>query len=331
MRVGLSGCGRRGAAVIAQVRTHSHCDVVALHDPDPAARDRLGEATGIGLRFDDFEAMLGTGVDFVVLAGPCGDRLAQVEAAAQQGAHCLLHAPMAPDATSAAAMAAGCEKAGVQLGVVVPMLAEPVAEQLRRMLADGWLGAAAVAHALTADDEWLHAPPPQAHWRRDPLRAGSGALVQLASESLHALCWLLGRTPVRGTSLATQGTSALGEDTACAVVELRGGILCSLAASNLARGNVFSIHGTDGSFCLERDRLVLRGQQEVRGEVFDYEAPGIETAVPLDAIESASLPLRPDCELHGRFARFLDDRDDFPILGEQAAAELRVLDDFRFR
>lgn len=325
MRVGLSGCGR-GAERIAAVRRHGYCDIVALHDADAASCQQLGAETGIALCTDDFEALLGTGVDFVVLDGPPGDRLAQVEAAAAQGAHCMCWAPMAIDGPAASAMVEACDRAGTRLGIAVPFLADPLSEELRRLLADDWLGAAVLASALCADDSLLRVPPPAGDWRRDPRRHGHGALVQLASAALHSLCFLLGRSPVATVALAVPGRlSGLAQDSACAAVELRGGILCTLAASHATQGTALSIHGTDGMVRLGPDGLLLRGRRQWRGAAFDYLEPGREVLLPAAELAAAADSLLAEHELTGRFARFLDDRDDFPVLGAEAARELAAL------
>jgi predicted dehydrogenase len=324
LRVGLSGCGRRGALAIANVRTHGHCDVVALHDPDAAALQRLGDGSGVATRVQDFEALLASGIDFVVLAGPCGDRARQVEAAAAQGVHCLLHAPMAPDVAAGAAMVAACEQAGVKLGVVVPEQSDPALEQIRQMLADDWLGAPVLVTAVHADDAALQSPPPAGHWLRDPARAGAGALVQLGTEQVHLASWLVGRAPLQVTVQATSGFSVLAQDGAVATVLLRGGVLCTFASSHLARGSAFAIHGTDGAVHVLPDRLSLRGRKEWRGDVFDYPAAGEE--LTLLRADLARAPGAADFELHGRFARWIDDRDDFPCPGDQALQDMRLLD-----
>jgi predicted dehydrogenase len=324
LRVGLSGCGRRGALAIASVRTHQHCDIVALHDPDPAALQRLGDDAGVATRAQDFAALLGTGIDFVVLAGPCGDRLGQVEAAAAQGVHCLLHAPMAPDAATAAAMVAACEQTGVRLGVAVPEQADPALDQLRQMLAADWLGTPVLVTALLADDTALQSPPPPGHWRRDPARAGSGALLQLGAGLVHLTSWLVARAPLQVTAQAAKGFTALAQDGAVATVLLRGGALCTLAGSHLARGQALLIHGTDGAAHLLPDRLSLRGRKEWHGDVFAYPAAGED--LTLLRGDLAAVPGAADFELHGRFARWIDDRDDFPCPGDQAVLDMRLFD-----
>jgi len=326
LRVGLSGCGVRGALVVRQVRTHQECDVIALHDPDAAAMQRLGDGQGIARRCAGFDDLLQTGIDFVVLAGPCGDRLEQVRAAAAQGVHCLLHSPMAPDAAIAAAMVQACEAAGVKLGVVVPDQADPVLEEVRQMIANDWLGAPVLATSLLAEDTVLRAPPPEGHWRRQPARAGDGALTQLASEHLHLLLWLVGRAVLSVTAQSASGFTAVPQDGAVATALLRGGTLCTFASSHLARGNTFALHGTDGAVQIAADRLSLRGRTEWHGDILDYPEADAELTLLRSDLASMVATAAQKAELHGRFARWIDDCDDFPCPGEQAAADLRALD-----
>jgi predicted dehydrogenase len=326
---GLSGCGARGAEVMAQVRMHAHCRIGAVHDPDPAALQRIGSIAAGAARCASFEQLLGTGIDFVILAGPCGVRAPQVEAAAAQGVHCLLHTPMAPDAAAAAAMLDACDRGGVKLGVAVPGEADPLLEQIRQMIADDWLGGTVLVQSLWAEDRALRDPPGTGHWLRDPARAGNGALLQLAAHHVHLATWLTGRSAVQVTAQESRGFSALGQDGGAATALLRGGVLCTFTASHLTRGSTFAIYGTDGGVRITNDRLWLRGQREFRGDLFDYLAPGQETSVLRADVAEAVAARAPDCELHGRFARWIDDLDDFPCPGEQAAHDLRTLDAMR--
>ncbi|MEC7583375.1 MAG: Gfo/Idh/MocA family oxidoreductase [Planctomycetota bacterium] len=327
LRVGLSGCGRRGNEVIEAIRRHDHCDVIALHDVDPGATLRLGKAFGIQQQTNHFSQLLETGIDFVVLAGPCGDRLPQVLEAADQGVHCLLHAPMAPDAECAAQMVEACDNARVKLGVTVREQAFPAIEQIRQMVASDWLGAPVAVTALYGEDDALRTPPPAGHWRRDARRNGDHAMLQLATEHIHLTSWLIGRGPLRATSLSSSGFSVMPQDNASATLELRGGLLCSFSASHLTNSNALAIHGTDGAIRMAPDRVHLRGRREWRGEVFDYLEPEAEMTLqrqPSPATEEQMERF----ELHGRFARWIDDRDDFPCPGDQAALDMRICDAF---
>ena len=106
LRGAWSGCTRAAIGAVQQVRTHGHCDVVAVHDQDAQAVATCRAATGIGSGTTSFDELLATGVDFVVLGGPLHARLAQVEAAAAQSVHCLCTVPFASDVATAAELLA---------------------------------------------------------------------------------------------------------------------------------------------------------------------------------------------------------------------------------
>lgn len=326
MRAGLSGCGVRGAQVLQLVRSHQDCTILALHDVDAAAVATLGNAAAIRSRHTDFQAFLQTGIDFVVLAGPCGDRLAQVTAAAEQGVHCLLHAPMAPSAAMAQAMVKTCERNGVKLGVAVMSQADPVFDDLRRALVDDFIGAIVLVHATSAFDQVLRVPPPTGHWQRDPLRSGRGALRQLGSEALHLIHWLCGRAMLSTTAQSTRGFTAMDEDSSVATFTMRGGGLCTFASSHLTTGNMLTLHGTDGAMIVTGDRISLRGRSELRESMFDYTSPSAEQSWSRAELLPECLTQLPRLELHGRFARWIDDLDDFPCPGDLASADLQVFE-----
>lgn len=322
LRFGISGCGRRGAAALRSAREQGDCVAHAAHDPDAAAAAALAQEHGLA-RHESFESLLGSGIDFVVLAGPFGERLRQVEAAAGQGVHCLLHAPMAADAGTAAQMLRACDEAGVKLGVAVACQAEPAMEQLRRMVADDWLGAPTLVQALCADDRALREAPHEAAWVRRAANAAGSPLLCFAAESLHLAVWLCEREPVAAAALGAPGITSLANENAVASVTLRGGAVCAFSTSHAARGATFALHGTDGAIRIGPDRIWLLGRKAFFGDSFAYAHAGQEQSLPRVTTQD---PLARHFELHGRFARWIDDRDDFPCPGEQAVRDMRALD-----
>lgn len=322
LRFGISGCGRRGAEALHRAREQGDCIAHAAHDPDPEAADALARQHGLA-RHDSFDSLLGSGIDFVVLAGPFGERLRQVEAAAAQGVHCLLHAPMAADAETATKMLRACDEAGVKLGVAVPSQAEPVMEQLRRMVADDWLGAPTLVQALCADDRALREPPDGEAWIRRDANAAGSPLACFAAEALHLAIWLCEREPVSAVALGTRGITSLTHENAAAAVTLRGGAVCSFSVSHAAKGSNFALHGTDGAIRIGPDRIWLMGRKPFFGDSFTYAHAATEQSLPRATTQDR---LARHFELHGRFARWIDDRDDFPCPGEQAVRDMRALD-----
>jgi predicted dehydrogenase len=326
LRGGISGGGGAGLRAVQKARLQPHCDLVAAHDPDPAVLLQFTAATGMRTVVRTFDELLQTGIDFVVLAGPLGPRLDQVRAAAEQGVHCLLHTPMAHDAATAAAMLSACESSGVKLGVAVPHHEDPLFEQVRRMIADDWLGGLALVAGIAGDDARLRTPAGTA--ANAPTTADLPPLAALAAHHVHLAAWLTGRAAVRVTAQAARGFLPLPADAAAATALLRPNVLCTFAASHLTRADSLSIHGTDGCVQFTGDAVLLRGRTAYDGEVFRYERPGDEILLHRTELAGPLAALAPQYELHGRFARWIDDCDDFPCPGEQAVLDLQVLDAF---
>lgn len=316
LRAGLSGCGAAGRAALTSAMRQRACDIVALHDERPELATRLASEFGIGHASSSFAALLAYGVDFVVLCGPLAGREAQVVAAAEQGVPCLLHAPMALDLPAAEAMVAACARAEVRLGVAFADVGEPLVEDLRRFVADGWLGGLVAVQALAGQ-----------HVQPDPTDvepAATGALWQLAADHLHLQSFLLGRPALHVTAQSTRGMLPAGEDGAVATALLRGGALATFAATRLATARELVVLGGDGAFGLSGDRVWMRGNRPIRGRLLAYEQPGEARSWIRPALVTLSAPFAERAEPHGRFARWLDDEDDFPCTGEQALADLRL-------
>ena len=315
LRGGWSSGSRAAIAAVQHVRLHEHCGVIAAHDADPATLDAFRAQTGIGAGTTRFAELLATGVDFVVLAGPLAERLAQVEEAAAQGVHCLCTVPFAPDVATATAMVAACERAQVKLGALVPQFGDPLFDQVRRMLAADWLGGIVNVVSISGDDERL----------RDADSRPLHPFVDRTSFHVHLLAWLTGRSVLRVTAQATR-TYGRGDDTAVATAVMRGNVTCTFTASHVTRGELVAIYGTDGAVLVGSERAWLLGRAEFHGPAVDYTVPGHELLIARSELEPRLRGLIPAAEPIGRFARWLDDTDDYPCPGEQALADLHVLD-----
>ena len=322
LRAGISGCGPSGRALVAAARVAGLGSVIAAHDDDDAALATLRSATPVGTATTDFAALLATGVDFVVLAGPLAARLAQVRAAAEQAVPVLATAPIAASAAEAAAMLAACREAEVAFGVHVDAFADPVHEELRRMVQDGWFGALVAVHAAWPDD--LH-------------DAGVSAFARFAG-ALHAVPWCTGRRVRRIGALAA--ATALQPSPLAATAELTGGVVATLAAAGagmessgggtarvapLGGRHVLPLVGTDATASLCADTVSLCGRRAWSGAVFAYDVPG--EARRLDAVTLATARARLTAPLEpiGRFARWLEQHDAPACPSAQAEQDLRAL------
>jgi predicted dehydrogenase len=314
VRVGLSGCTQASLELVQRSSKLADCDIGAVHDDDAAALAHFQAVAPRGFATTNYDALLGTGVDFVILAGDASKRTVQVEAAAAQGAHCLLTSPFADDLDAAVQMAGHCQRAGTRLGVHVPDLEDPRIEQLRRMIAGDWLGGIVAVQSMLGDDLVLQG----AAARRHPL-------VDLTSRHVHLASWLCGRRAARVTA-QTMRSFSREDDSAVATAILRGNVACTFTATHAANVNAFAVHGTDGGVRLAGDRLWLLGRREYRGEVFDYLVPGHELSLSRAELAPELQAHAPASNLVGRFARWIEDRDDYPCPVEQALDDWRVVD-----
>jgi predicted dehydrogenase len=317
LRVGLSGAGPAGLRAVQDANLQQDCDIIAVHDDRDGRAEQLAHGSQLGFATTDFERLLGYGVDFVVLTGPLDQRLDQVRRAAEQGVPALVHAPVAADLQTAEAMAEVCEQHEVRLGVHVRAQADPIVEQLRRMIAGDWLGGVTAVQSIVADDELLRAG--EVTHRGDPF-------VTLACEHVHLAAWLTGRRAASVTAQTTRSFAPDLDDGGVATVVLRGNVPCTYISSRLTRANAFAIHGTDGGVRIAGDRIWLCGQRPFQGHVFDYETPGIEQVLARRDLENALAAHRAQSELHGRFARWLEDTDDYPCSIEQAIVDFEVME-----
>jgi predicted dehydrogenase len=314
LRVGISGCTDAAKVIVQAARAHRDCEVVAAHDEHGPTLTTWQRELGLGFATTQFEALLGSGVDFVVLCGDPKKRRQQVEAAAAQSVPCLLRGPLAQDLADATAMVSAADAAGVKLGVMVDGQQDPVFEQLRRMLAADWLGGIVAISAMTGDDAWLsrgERQPPSPFFERI---VGDVALCS----------WLCGRSVVRVTAQQVRTIAAGGADTAVATALLQGNIAATFVGSQVTAVRALAVHGTDGGVRIAGDRIWLLGKREFAGQIFDYPTPGHPIVLSREELRPALRQLEPLAEPLGRFARWLDDCDDFPCPGEQALADLRV-------
>lgn len=97
----LLGAGNRGTKYATWVAEHpDRARVVAVADPDPGARDRIGELCGVApdRRYDSWSALLAEGriADSAIVATQDADHVGPAVAALELGYDVLLEKPMAP-------------------------------------------------------------------------------------------------------------------------------------------------------------------------------------------------------------------------------------------
>lgn len=161
--------------------------LVAVADPDAGAR-RHAEALGARAHAAWPALLADPEVEAVYVATPNHLHRAAVEAAAAAGKPVLCEKPMAATLPEAEAMAEAVRRAGIPYGTAFDQRHHPAHVAIRAAVDAGAVGtvtAIRIAYAC-----WLDACWAADNWRADPVRAGGGALMDLAPHGLdlvHAL------------------------------------------------------------------------------------------------------------------------------------------------
>jgi 1,5-anhydro-D-fructose reductase (1,5-anhydro-D-mannitol-forming) len=224
--------GFYGAGFIARMHTLSLAScpvehrVAAVCDPDGERAAAFAARYGASVVGED--ALLDL-VDAVYVTTWTSEHPRLVEMAAARGKAVFCEKPLAVDARLAEGMARTVEKAGVvnQVGLVLRFLSP--FRFVRRLLADPRAGR--VMSVVFRDDQYI---PIQGQygsdWRKDPARAGRGALLEHSIHDLDVLHWLLG--PVRSLSAVVREVHGLPriDDVAVARLDFASGAVASLVS-----------------------------------------------------------------------------------------------------
>ena len=227
IRLGFYGAGfvarMHGLALASCGVEHA---VTAVHDPD--AERAKAFAARYGAAVVGEEELLDH-VDAVYVTTWTSEHPRLVERAAARGKAVFCEKPLAVNARLVERMVATVEKAGVtnQVGLVLRFLSP--FRFVRHLLADPRAGR--VLSAVFRDDQYI---PIQGQygsdWRKDPARAGRGALLEHSIHDLDILHWLLG--PVRSLSAVVREVHGLPriDDVAVARLDFESGAVASLTS-----------------------------------------------------------------------------------------------------
>lgn len=207
-RIGLMGCG-----VIAE---HGHADAIAntpgleltaLYDPNPEALARLQRRFSWVRGFTDVEAFYRCGLDAVAITSPAPVHHANVLGAARHGLHVLCEKPLAMDESEIEEMIAVMRGSGLLLGTALCYRFSPVAQQIRQMLRERWIGelrAMRLIYVWNLHGKWEYGPSGERY--ESPRRIGrfqeGGPLVDCGIHQIDLALWWSGSEAVHQSSSA---------------------------------------------------------------------------------------------------------------------------------
>ena len=228
---------------------------VCTRDAQRLAAIPLPEGVRRTTRLDDILA--DPRVRAVLVLTPPAAHLEVVRQVAAAGKHVLVEKPLELDLARARELVACCDKAGVQLAVMLQYRLREAATRLRHVLRSGALGRLVSASASV---RWWR---PQSYYdvlgRGTRARDGGGVLITQAIHTLDLLLDLIGSPQSVSGAIATSAMHQMEcEDTASALLHYPDGAVAVLHATTAASPGYperIEINATGGTATLESGRL----------------------------------------------------------------------------
>ncbi len=226
-------------------------EVIACCDLDLGRASWFAAEHGIACAVDQLDDLWELRPDAVSVCTPHPAHEEVVLAAATNGIHVLCEKPIAVSIDAAERMVAGCESAGVALGVLFQRRFWPAARRIRQAIDDGTVGEPILGHAsvlLRRDGDYYTADPWRGRWDTD----GGGVLMTQAVHNVDLLQWFMGEVVEVSAWHDTfhHGDVIDVEDTLVATLRFASGGLATLEASTALRpglGTRVRVTGRNGA------------------------------------------------------------------------------------
>ena len=285
VQIGLAGCGsvsQRGLLPhLSQEDIHKWCKLKAVMDPVPGRAKTTAEKFGASLWFEDYDEMLASEIDAVVIASPIGLHYEQAMKAIAAGKHVHVNKTMTTTKSEADEIIEAAQNAGVKVVASPGRAYRPSVRQVKEIIDSGeigrvyWaeIGTSSSGHEFEgfrqADDilsnvnpTWYYKPP------------GGGPMYDMAVYALHTI------TGILGSVKRVTGMSGIGlkerifkeekiqvemDDNTHLLLDFGDNVFCLLFASNSfdGPGHSFSspfISGSEGGITMSREGIEIWGR-----------------------------------------------------------------------
>jgi len=140
IKVGLAGCGYWGSKHLRVLNELPECDLTAMCEPSTANLDKVSEAFLPEFITDDFDEMIETDIDAVVIAAPARLHYPLAKAALLKGKHVLTEKPFATTSEHALELAQLATARGLTVMVGHTYVFHPAVQYLKELVKSGELG-----------------------------------------------------------------------------------------------------------------------------------------------------------------------------------------------
>jgi predicted dehydrogenase len=319
IRAAIVGLGRWGRSLVNAVQGKSDAiQFTRAHTRTRASAEPFCREKNIPFADSYDDILADPNIDAVVLATPHSRHAEQVIAAARAGKHVHVEKPLTLDRSSAQAVVAAAQRAGIVLAVGFNRRFHPSVVEVRKRLAGGRLGTiiSMVGQHTTSTGQFIAAD----NWRAQPEEAPGGAITAVGVHSIDHMIEFAG--PVRDV-LCSTGRYLAGpsDDTSSIMLRFQSGatglLFCSVATATTFS---FTLFGSRGLAEISRPDL-----SRVRFVPTSTVAPtGPITAPPDEIIDSGAFDML-NAELVA-FARSIEGKTPYPVAIDQVLHGMAVFD-----
>jgi len=232
VKIGLIGCGRISKNHFDAVSQIPEAEFVAVCDLVEEKMQAVAENYGIKNLYNNYQDMLeNEKLDLVSICTPSGLHPQMGIDVANHKINVLTEKPMATNIESADALIRACDQNKVKLFVVKQNRLNATMQLLKRAIDKGRFGRIYLAESNVF---WQR---PQSYYDNEKWRGtwefDGGAFMNQASHYVDALYWLLGNVDSVMAYTATMARRIEAEDTGCAILHFRNGIIATINVTML--------------------------------------------------------------------------------------------------
>jgi UDP-N-acetyl-2-amino-2-deoxyglucuronate dehydrogenase len=232
LRFGIIGCGRISKNHFDAIAQIPEADFTACCDIIPERAKEAAELYHVPAVYTDYHEMLEKEhLDAVTICTPSGMHPQMGIAVAEHKIHVLTEKPMAISIKSADALINACDKHKVKLFVVKQNRLNATMQLLKKAIDKGRFGQIFLAQSNVfwqRPQSYYDAAKWRGTWEFD-----GGAFMNQASHYVDAMYWLLGNVASVRAETATMQRRIEAEDTGCAILHFRNGVIGTLNVTML--------------------------------------------------------------------------------------------------
>ncbi len=279
VKLGIIGCGRISKNHFDAVSQIQEAEFVAAADIVPEKLKHVQETYVVKNVYTNYLEMLEKEkLDIVSICSPSGMHPQMGIDVANHKINVLTEKPMATNIEAADRLIQACDQNGVQLFVVKQNRLNSTMQLLKKAIDKNRFGRIYMAQSNVF---WQR---PQAYYDAEKWRGtwefDGGAFMNQASHYVDAIYWLLGNVDSVMAYTATMARRIEAEDTGCAILHFRNGIMATLNVTMLTYPKNF-----EGSITIigEKGTVKVGGVAVNKIEKWEFEDYDDDDKIALDA------------------------------------------------